>query len=181
MNKHLKYIWYLLRHKWYVALACWKYGCFHRAFTHDLSKLLPSEWGPYVNWFNGPFGVKFKRLAEDGTVGELEHQMHKECKLHFDYAWLHHQHRNLHHWQYWILRRDDGSHEALLMPEVYVREMVADWTGAGMAIHGKNECLEWYLSNRHKMHLHPKTRERVEELLGVPSDQRTPAEDQEQS
>ena len=55
--------------------------------------------------------------------------------------------------------------EPLPMPEVYAREMVADWVGAGMAINGVSNPQAWYTSNREKMLLHPKTRVFVEELL----------------
>jgi hypothetical protein len=83
----------------------------------------------------------------------------------FDIAWLHHQHYNPHHWQHWILRLDDGGAHALEMPEEFVREMVADWAGAGRAITGAWEVLGWYKRNSCKMELHPRTRRLVEELL----------------
>ena len=43
--------------------------------------------------------------------------------------------------------------------------MVADWKGAGRAIHGKDETLEWYEANKHNMVLHVDTRLWVEEVL----------------
>ncbi len=59
----------------------------------------------------------------------------------------------------------DSCVVALKMPDVYVREMVADWCGAGMAITGKVETRKWYEANKDKMILHPRTREYVEQLL----------------
>ena len=50
-------------------------------------------------------------------------------------------------------------------PEKYIREMVADWMGAGLAITGRMEVIEWYGKNATKMLLHPRSRARVEELL----------------
>lgn len=50
------------------------------------------------------------------------------------------------------------------MPERYVREMVADWYGAGMA-QGKPDIRGWYEANKHRRTLHPATQSRVQELL----------------
>ena len=47
---------------------------------------------------------------------------------------------------------------ALPMPEHFVREMVADWAGAGRAITGSWEVSAWYAKNKEKIVLHPKTR-----------------------
>jgi len=51
------------------------------------------------------------------------------------------------------------------MPEKYVREMLADWDGAGRAITGKSDPGAWYDRNGAKMILHPKTRAGVKFLL----------------
>lgn len=53
------------------------------------------------------------------------------------------------------------------MPDRYVREMVADWASAGYCQNGKLEVVEWYYDNKYGMTLHPQTRKRVEELLGI--------------
>ena len=151
--KHLKYMSYILRHKWYVFVECCKLGIPWRGLVHDLSKLLPSEWAPYVAKFYGP-----KLPPEEAYL---------VC-MGFDLAWLHHQHRNPHHWQHWILLEDSGESKIMEMPEVYVREMVADWRGAGMAIHGtsdKQELVKWYAMTKPSRRLHPNTLRRVEELL----------------
>ena len=44
MNKYLKYLSYVLRHKWFVMLACFKVKLFWQGITHDLSKFLPDEF-----------------------------------------------------------------------------------------------------------------------------------------
>ena len=54
---------------------------------------------------------------------------------------------------------------ALPIPEVYAREMVADWVGAGMAITGNPDPSEWYEKNKDKIVLHDKTRLFVECLI----------------
>lgn len=85
----------------------------------------------------------------------------------FDAAWNHHRHHNPHHWQHWVLREDSGVVKTLKMPRGLVREMVADWMGAGRAIAGKWEADEWYLANAQTMLLHYETQMLVEMLLGV--------------
>jgi hypothetical protein len=83
----------------------------------------------------------------------------------FDRAWLHHQHRNPHHWQHWVLREDSGATKILAMPPHFVREMVADWMGAGRAITGKWDLPIWYAKNREKIQLHAASREIAENLI----------------
>lgn len=80
-------------------------------------------------------------------------------------AWLLHQHRNPHHWQHWIIRQDRGKVKVLPMPDEFVREMVADWIGAGIAQGHGNDVLPWYEKNKGLMTLHPETRLKVESLL----------------
>lgn len=53
----------------------------------------------------------------------------------------------------------------LPMPEAAIREMVADWMGAGRTITGTWEASTWYEKHRDDMVLHPETRARVEALL----------------
>jgi hypothetical protein len=144
-SAHRKYASYVARHKWFVFRAGLKTQApFWRLVIHDWSKLSPAEWGPYVRTF----------YTDHAREGE------------FDKAWLHHQHRNPHHWQHWVLREDDGDTKALRMPYKFVREMVADWMGAGRAITGRWDVATWYDANAHKMVLHPDVRVQVEHLIG---------------
>lgn len=149
MKDHLAYAKYVARHKWFVLQACRavKVSAL-RGLAHDLSKLLPSEWFPYVHCFYTPDGSKQYNETPE-----------------FNLAWCLHQKRNPHHWQFWTVLMDRGEIVALEMPEKYVREMIADWIGAGRAITGKNEVASWYGKNWYKMILHPSTRMLVEELL----------------
>lgn len=59
---------------------------------------------------------------------------------------------------------DKGHTECLRMPDKYIREMVADWRGAGRAL-GKPDIVAWYVSNRDNIQLHPDTRKLVEYYL----------------
>lgn len=144
-NPHIEHLLYIIRHKWYVFIECCKLGIPWQGITHDLSKFSISEWQPYVNTF-------FKRASSDGYYSAS--QVSEE----FDKAWLHHVHHNAHHWQYYVLPKDDGSSKLIEMPERYVREMVADWRGASRTKFGRDNTLEWYSEHRDQLHLHPRSR-----------------------
>lgn len=129
---HWQYLKYVIRHKIYVWQAGRMLGVSPiTLLMHDMSKFLPSEWFPYVNYFYA--GSKYSDKSA------------------FDRAWLLHQKRNKHHWQYWILREDNGNTIALDMTEKYVKEMIADWYGAGMAINGSEDVKKWYRENYNKV------------------------------
>lgn len=143
MNKHLHCLSYIVRHKWFVFVAGRKTGTsLWRLLRHDWSKVLPSEWFAYADYFYS-----------------------KGSKVEFDRAWLRHIHRQDHHWNHWVLRVDIGAVKCLEMPESAWREMVADWMGAGRAIHGRWEAFEWYSKNSNNIQLHYVTRFKVEKLL----------------
>jgi hypothetical protein len=137
-----KYAWYVIRHKWFVFTECCKLGIPVQGTVHDLSKLLPDEFIPYMNYF---YGNKNEQA--------------------FDLAWNHHQKRNKHHHQYWVLREDSSKVKVMEMPMRYRKEMLADWRGAGKA-QGKPDTKEWYIANRNKMVLGEETRKWIEEQLG---------------
>lgn len=156
MKKHLKYLSYVVRHRWYVLVECLKMGLFWRGLVHDLSKFLPSEWFPYVNYFNGEWQGK-------DSVPDW-YKCPEPVKAAFDLAWLKHQHRNPHHWQYWRLREDDGGTKVLPMPAVFVKEMLADWRGAGKA-QGHASLGPWYEKNHQKIEMHAETRDLLHSLM----------------
>lgn len=169
MKAHMKYLSYVLRHKWFVFLAGLRTGApLWRLIVHDWSKFLPCEWFAYTRYFYGESTTPNPAYyAGEGWRGWFRQEWEERRAAAFDRAWLHHQHANPHHWQHWVLREDDGGTKALEMPERFVREMVADWMGAGRAMGHGNDALPWYLRNRGKMVLHPETEELVEHLLGM--------------
>jgi len=221
ITPHIKYFWYVARHKWFVLVAGLRLRVnIVQLITHDWSKFLPSEWGPYVAHFYGDYPkhdpedpCKWQRRNYDGPTT-------LDVKRWFDVAWNHHQKRQPHHWQYWLLTTDQPGQDwalwqmappigpytlayqgepvaelpddarpmqdnarylfagelrttlnrapvALAMPERYVREMVADWMGAGRAITGKWEVAAWYAKTREHIILHPETRAQVEAMIAA--------------
>lgn len=150
VRAHLRYASYVARHKWFVLRAGLKTRApLWRLLIHDWSKLTRKEWTPYVRSFYGPQ----PRTAE--------------TKAAFDAAWLHHQHANPHHWQHWVLREDSGKEKVLPMPEKFVREMVADWMGAGRAITGYWDVAAWYQRQARQLLLHPDTSALVIRLIAT--------------
>lgn len=195
MKRHWQYLKYVLKHKWYVFQECLKLDVpLWIAVLHDWDKFISDEWIPYAKCF----------YAEDGT------KQYKE-DIDFSIAWMKHQHRNKHHWQYWcqyegvpiaqravmiwdrgqaqrcVIKFFAGNPDAyyvfedipkdeisvLPMPDLWRREMLADWRGAGKAITGKSNTLEWYTLQRDKMILHPDTRAWIENQLNYQESEKT--------
>src|SRR5690349_4010162 len=127
MTRHWRYLLYVVRHKWFVYRAGRALGVGRwQLVVHDWSKFRPSEWMPYANFFYGPK----PKPVRDATGYYKPTDTGDEA---FDFAWLLHQKRNPHHWQWWLLPEDDGGVKVLPMPDRYRREMLADWRGAGLA------------------------------------------------
>ena len=158
---HLRYLWYVMVHKWFVLVEGRKLGLgLWQLAIHDLSKFGPSEWGPYVTFFYDASGRPVQRRDGTGYYHVADE------KAAFSAAWNHHVRVNPHHWQAWLLVKDGGAVVPLRMPRKFVLEMVADWRGAGRA-QGTPDTVKWYAANGGKMVLHEETRREVEALLGV--------------
>lgn len=155
MIQYWKYTKYLVRHIWYVRKACWHNGLYWQGLIHDLSKWLPSEFIPYANFFYG----KDAKPRRDKTGYYKPTSTGDDA---FDFAWLLHQKRNKHHWQFWVLPEDDGGVKVLLMPIKYAKEMMCDWWGASMSTGHEGKNADWYAVNKDKMQLHPETRKFIE-------------------
>jgi hypothetical protein len=150
MKAHLLYLRYVLVHKYHVFRMGLKLRVpLLQLLMHDMSKFRPSEWFPYVAYFN--HGRRDPEALEN-----------------FARAWNHHQKRNKHHWQYWLLTMDSGETQALPIPARYVFEMVADWYGAGKMFSTSVPFYEWYQQNRGRIVLHEYTRLFLEEVLTWP-------------
>ena len=113
--------------------------------AHDDSKWNEEEYEAYDNYF---YGNKTKEVEEA-----------------FDLAWLHHQHNNPHHWQHWLLMKEDGGTKALEMPKEYIIEMLCDWWAFSWKKDNLKEIFDWYANNKKKMVLHKETLQFVEDIL----------------
>jgi len=125
------------------------FAALENAGEHDRSKYDFEEYRAYDDYFYG---------------GNKSYAV----KTAFDQAWLHHQHVNPHHWQYWVLiNDDDGVNKTLPMPKDYILEMIADWWSFSWRSGNLKETFDWYESHKNKMLLHDKTRKLVEDILEV--------------
>lgn len=133
------------------------------ALIHDSTKTSSEEYQAYDEYFYGG------------------NRSHKVCQD-FDYAWLHHQKFNKHHWQYWILIKDEPDDEdedpfdtelhkpgptlkPMLIPLEYVYEMIADWWTFSWKNENLFEIFKWYNLNSPYMLMHDKTRAVVNCIL----------------
>jgi hypothetical protein len=154
MISALKYAWLTIKHKWFVFLGGLKVKAPLMALiTHDLSKFRWSELPHYGRQFFG---------KADDPEGFIR-------------CWIRHQNRNPHHWEWWIPRTGHNrctppypDNHPVPMVEGAIREMIADWLGAGRAYNGKwpdPNNWTWFEDNFHKMRLHPDTRQRILEIV----------------
>jgi hypothetical protein len=107
LKAYWKYTLYIINHKLNVLIECWKEGLYIQGVFHDMSKFSPKEFHPYA-----------KKFYSDTKLTEDE-------ELEWKYAWLHHQHKNKHHWEYWVVNQH--TREAVPMPTKYFVEMICDW------------------------------------------------------
>lgn len=145
--KYWNNLCYILQHKWYVLLECWKEGLYWQGILHDMSKFSLTEFLAYAKRFHHEQETSSEQVAQDETA--------------FQYAWLHHQHHNKHHWNYWVVNQ--VRQEAVPMPQKYLVEMVCDWKA--MARKGKISHTEHYRNHAQNLILHPETRRQLDSIM----------------
>lgn len=158
--KYFNYLWYILKHKYYVTLECFKRGLYWRGLIHDWSKFLPKEFIPYARHFGGNI--------KEGRDKTGYYKPYDTGDAAFDFAWFQHQKINRHHWQWWLMPKDgdEKGFKVLPMSYKYRLEMLCDWFGAGRA-QGTPDTRAWYLVNKDKLILHPETRKWIERQLKI--------------
>jgi hypothetical protein len=95
---------------------CFKFGLYKQGILHDLSKFTPTEFWTSVRYYQGN---RSPINAEKDDKGYSE-------------AWMHHYHRNKHHWMYWVDFDNEQNLIAYKIPYKYVIEAIADWIAAGI-------------------------------------------------
>ena len=115
---------------------------------HDRSKNTIAEYDAYDQYFYG----KNKSY---------------EVVNNFNHAWLHHIHRNPHHWQYWVLINDDPGEGMVVldMSYCYIIEMLCDWWAFSWKKENLHEIFNWYDAHKDYMKLSKNTRKTVEDIL----------------
>ncbi|MBE7050597.1 MAG: catalase [Ruminococcaceae bacterium] len=154
--KHFKVI---TKHRHKVIQHCAKCGILWQGLRHDLSKYSPSEFWRGAKYFQG-----------DKSPNEGERKKHGHSL-----AWIHHQGRNKHHFEYW---KDYSPETRMLspvkMPYKYVAEMFCDRVAASKIYQGKNykdsHPIEYFMRAKGKRLIHPDTSDELEILLQMLSD-----------
>lgn len=153
--RHLKTV---CGHRRLVRKHCFKAGLIRQGLTHDLSKFSPKEFIPGARYWQG---TRSPQARERELFG-------------YSAAWLHHKGRNKHHFEYWTDCDKDGKPIAIEMPIRYFAEMVCDRVAASKIYKGKDytdDCpLNYYLSRKDGVFMHPKTAERLEYFLRLLAD-----------
>jgi Family of unknown function (DUF5662) len=134
---------YILEHKLNVLVECWREGLYIQGITHDLSKFNAKEFIPYT-----------KKFFLDRDIDSID-------EMKWRAAWLHHQHKNKHHWEYWVV--DPNQKLALPMPRKYLLEMVCDWRSFSRRWGRRVKFSTLKLTE--KMILHPETRDALEMII----------------
>lgn len=154
---YLKQLGSLLLHKWYVLLAGRRIGVpLWRLIIHDWSKFSPTEFFRYARYKYG-----------NGTNEE------------WATGWLHHFHNEAHHPEYWVILwhgdpdfysgigyQDIAKYVSIKpMPEICVREMIADMHGTSRQRTGSWDISEWLNNNGPKIHFHDETITLIDEVM----------------
>ena len=138
----MNFLWYLLRHKWYVFVEMAKRGMWWRGVWHDWSKFIPMIFKQYRALYN--LDDRGMLRDDSGFYNPIIMSRWKCFKLH--------QQLEPHHWESWG--------ELTEIPEPYRTEMLCDWIGASKA--QGNGLIAWYYKNKNYIRIHDKTREWIE-------------------
>ena len=159
---HLKYLRYVLTHKFWVFVYCCQFGIPLRGLVHDLSKFRPSEWFTMATYFytkrretewftlTAKYGVY--EAAPWGT--DIDDLYKVACKLHFN--------RNDHHWEHWV-SLDNHQPFSVGMPLSARKELLADWLAFARTRNGN--ALAEYEKRKKTIILRQDDRDWIEEQL----------------
>lgn len=148
---HLKTI---TKHRHMVIRHCFKAGIGFQGLFHDLSKYSVCELKVGAKYYTG---YRSPNDVERRDIG-------------YSTAWLHHQGRNKHHFEYWHDYNVETKMMAPIeMPLKYVKEMFCDRVAASKIYRGKEYCeqhpIEYFRNSKAKDMAHPKTMELLESWL----------------
>jgi len=125
----LKHLHTVGKHRRYVRSMCFKMGIPWQGLVHDLSK----------------YSIKELSIAKYYTGTKSPHAACRELKG-YSPSWMHHYHKNKHHWQFWLDIEDWPNNVVpVKMPYKYVIESFCDMVGASKAYNPKswNESMPW--------------------------------------
>ena len=144
----------ITKHRHMVIKHCFKAGIGFQGLFHDLSKYTPTEFLVGAKYYKGYKSPNDVERMEKG----------------YSSAWLHHQGRNKHHFEYW---RDYDVNTHLMapvkMPLKYVKEMFCDRLAASKVYmkdkYTDSHPLEYFRAGKAKATAHPETMAILESWL----------------
>ncbi len=144
----------ITRHRHRVISHCFRAGVGWQGLFHDLSKYSPAELRTGAKYY---VGYRSPNDMERRAIG-------------YSVAWLHHQGRNKHHFEYW---RDYNTETHLIapvkMPVRYIKEMFCDRIAASKIYLGRDYTqahpLEYFRKGKAKELAHPETMALLESWL----------------
>jgi hypothetical protein len=152
IKKNYRYGKYLFLHKKNIISPMEQLGLpLSQALKHDMSKLRPSEWGPYAEWQAGPTG----RIGTNDP--ETFHTWRRAVERHYR--------RNPHHYRKWNHPEDVGRK--------YKMEALADWYSVNKSKYrlkgykGFPDFRHWYAQRYYNLPLDPQVRIMVDSKLNV--------------
>lgn len=155
----IKHFIVITKHRHQVIKHCAKCGILWQGLRHDLSKYSPTEFIPGAKYF---IGTRSPNEGERNDKG-------------FSVAWMHHQGRNKHHFEYWKDYNTQTRRIApVKMPYKYVIEMFCDRVAASKIYQGDKyrdtHPLEYFIKSKNTREIHPSTSDELEFLLSQLAD-----------
>ncbi|OQB06859.1 MAG: hypothetical protein BWY21_01861 [Parcubacteria group bacterium ADurb.Bin216] len=146
----MRHFWYIVRHKWFVMIECFKVGLIWEGIVHDLDKFR-------IEYFVAYNKYQKRKLFKAQQPEELypktgDRGINREI--------LRHRKTSPHHWQYYCYGRKQPSP----MPDKYIKEMICDWVGAAKA-RGRKNLMEWYSEAKDYMIFNEETKGKVDTML----------------
>ncbi len=150
----LKHFTVITRHRHRVIEHAARCGILWQGLCHDLSKYSPAEFLAGARYVTGTKSPNEVERARNG----------------YSKAWMHHQGRNKHHFEYWRdYQPSTRRMEPVKMPYRYVAEMFCDRVAASKIYQGENYTdrhpLEYFMRGKPTRQVHPDTSDELESLL----------------
>jgi len=149
----LHYVWYVLKHKFFVFCYMAQYGMYYAGFMHDMSKFTRREFMAYVRFFEEEGASR----SHGYTIEEIGN---KKVLDEFNRARDWHKTHNPHHWEYWVTTEKVNE-----MPYDKVVEMICDWRSVAKVLRHNSDASPWYKSQCNSIKLAKRTRIVVEYIV----------------
>ena len=158
--KAWKHFCTITRHRLQVIRNCYHAGILWQGLRHDLSKYSPTEFIPGAKYYQGDRSPNAEEREVNG----------------YSVAWMHHQGRNKHHFEYWQdYHPQTRMKQPVKMPLRYVKEMFCDRVAASKTYRGAayrdSDPYDYYAHSVDHYIIHPDTAAALESLLRILRDE----------